>query len=250
MAIGLLVNGSMGFGLAGAMTASIILSMDIARPVLLFIFMLGYLTAKWESRLLVPVGLFCNALADMVFETIWKMLGKPPLQQVVFKASSRTWAEELSHNLSWISHGCLNCDAWNTHFVHAALFHVYNVRNTGDQLGPLRTCSASRSALIAVNRARRHDQKVHVILVSDEAALVDVPVVTQQPWFRDLCSTCLSNRGASTDISGWASCLQEVVLDRCAAQSYRVRTVSLPQLTWMQQLAVRFQCERILKLLL
>ena len=125
------------------------------------------------------------------------------------------------------------------------------VRGNGGNLGPLRTCSATRNALTAVERAAKHTQAVHAIDVVDDAAIVDLPKILKElGWFHDLCNYCLADKKASEDILSWSTFLHEVVIDRCATDAYNVRTLSFEQLNLAQRLAVKFNCDRILQLLL
>ena len=145
---------------------------------------------------------------------------------------------------------CENCDQWGTHAIHAACFHVYSVRGNGGHLGALRTCSATRSVLTAFERASKHAHAVHVIDIVDNAAVVDIPMLSAEPWFHDLCSYCLADKKASADIISWSTFLHEVVLDRCATDAYNVRTFTFEELNLAQRLAVKFNCGRVLQLLL
>ena len=76
---------------------------------------------------------------------------------------------------------------------------MYSVRGNGGHLGALRTCSATRSVLTAFERASKHAHAVHVIDIVDNAAVVDIPMLSAEPWFHDLCSYCLADKKASAD---------------------------------------------------
>lgn len=219
--------------------------------VMVAFFVAGYLSAKLEPQWWPVVSKWAVIVVDLLFAVVWSMLRKPPQRRRVYRQSTKPWVEELNFGgLDWISANCANCDAWGSHQIHAACFHVYHVRNNGNALGALRTCSTTRNAYVAFERAGRLGGAVHVIDVLNENAMIDMPRVTASEWFSDLCDCCLRDPRASSDVIEWSTYLEEVVLDRCAVNTYVCRSVTYSELTVLQRIACFLKCKRLLALLM
>ena len=181
----------------------------------------------------------------------------------LFRASSRAFDKEFAADtLQWGCEHCKNCSWWAkdfpSHFAHAAVWHVYDVRSRGPYGPPDRCVSTTKSGLGAWTRAHKEGRREHFYVLEnvDQNCIIDMHQLVHVSWFKSFCQQCLEAEIAdkkdvqciTEDVKVWADVLKEVVLDRTTLP-HAVTVRRVERLNLLQRLAVYLDWDMLFTLL-